>query len=99
MARLGALQAKANMTVAADNSVVIAGLPQAAEQSVLEISSGEVLLAGEDTGGARSLVLAHGLTATRRYVLHGSRLLERAGYRVVSYDARGHALPSLPPLA
>src|SRR5207245_5290112 len=30
MARLGALQAKANMTVAADNPVVIAGLPQAA---------------------------------------------------------------------
>ena len=30
MARLGALQAKANMTVAADNSTVIAGLPQAA---------------------------------------------------------------------
>src|SRR6202022_2194496 len=33
MARLGALQAKANMTVAADNSVVIAGLPQAASIS------------------------------------------------------------------
>ena len=33
MARLGALQAKANMTVAADNSVVIAGLPQAAAAS------------------------------------------------------------------
>src|SRR3981189_3727749 len=30
MARLGALQAMANMTVAADNPVVIAGLPQAA---------------------------------------------------------------------
>src|SRR3954447_13099968 len=30
MARLGALQARANMTVAADNPVVIAGLPQAA---------------------------------------------------------------------
>ena len=30
MARLAALQAKANMTVAADNSTVIAGLPQAA---------------------------------------------------------------------
>src|SRR3981081_1112684 len=30
MARLGALQAKANMTVAADNPVVIAGLPPAA---------------------------------------------------------------------
>ena len=33
MARLGALQAKANMTVAADNSTVIAGLPQAASAS------------------------------------------------------------------
>src|SRR3954469_20092091 len=33
MARLGALQAKASMTVAADNSVVIAGLPRAAEHS------------------------------------------------------------------
>jgi D-serine deaminase-like pyridoxal phosphate-dependent protein len=30
MARLGALQAKANMTVAVDNSVVVGGLPQAA---------------------------------------------------------------------
>ena len=33
MARLGALQARANMTVAADNPVVIAGLPQAAAHS------------------------------------------------------------------
>jgi D-serine deaminase-like pyridoxal phosphate-dependent protein len=33
MARLGALQKKANITVAADNPVVIAGLPQAAETS------------------------------------------------------------------
>ncbi len=33
MARLGALQAKARMTVAADNPVVIAGLPKAAEIS------------------------------------------------------------------
>src|SRR3954465_14399003 len=33
MARLGALQAKANMTVACDNSVTIAGLPQAAAAS------------------------------------------------------------------
>jgi len=35
MARLGALQAKANMTVAVDNSVVVAGLPQAARTSGL----------------------------------------------------------------
>ncbi|MBV9530291.1 MAG: D-TA family PLP-dependent enzyme [Bradyrhizobium sp.] len=33
MARLGALQARANVTVAADNPVVIAGLPLAAEMS------------------------------------------------------------------
>src|SRR6201991_515159 len=33
MARLGALQAKANMTVAADNPTVVAGLPQAAKLS------------------------------------------------------------------
>ena len=33
MARLGALQAKANMTVAADNAVVVANLPKAAAAS------------------------------------------------------------------
>jgi len=32
----------------------------------------------------------HGLTATRRYVVMGSKALERAGHRVVLYDARGH---------
>jgi pimeloyl-ACP methyl ester carboxylesterase len=35
-------------------------------------------------------VLLHGLTATRRYVVMGSRALERAGHRVIAYDARGH---------
>jgi pimeloyl-ACP methyl ester carboxylesterase len=50
-----------------------------------------VTLAIEDSGGGGSpIVLAHGLTATRRYVVHGSRLLERLGHRVVAYDARGH---------
>jgi D-serine deaminase-like pyridoxal phosphate-dependent protein len=38
MARLGALQAKAHMTVAADNPVVIAGLPQAAKVSSRPLS-------------------------------------------------------------
>ena len=56
--------------------------------------SGEVSLvveeAGDGSAGAPPLVLAHGLTATRRYVTHGSRALERTGHRVVSYDARGH---------
>src|SRR4030095_8818215 len=40
MVRLGALQAKANMTVAADNSTVIAGLPQAAAASRRPLSGG-----------------------------------------------------------
>ena len=47
-------------------------------------------LAGESSGDGPPVVLLHGLTATRRYVLMGSRLLERRGYRLVSYDARGH---------
>jgi pimeloyl-ACP methyl ester carboxylesterase len=50
-----------------------------------------LVLDGEEEGEGRSLVLAHGLTATRRYVLQGSRTLARSGsVRVVGYDARGH---------
>ena len=48
------------------------------------------LLRGEAEGEGPPVVLCHGITATRRYVLHGSRALPRAGYRVVTYDARGH---------
>jgi pimeloyl-ACP methyl ester carboxylesterase len=45
---------------------------------------------GETAGEGPPVVLCHGLTATRHSVIHGSRALERAGHRVVSYDARGH---------
>jgi 3-oxoadipate enol-lactonase len=45
---------------------------------------------GEVAGEGPPVVLCHGLTATRRYVVHGSRALERAGHAVVAYDARGH---------
>lgn len=45
---------------------------------------------GESAGEGTPVVLCHGITATRRYVVHGSRALERAGYQVISYDARGH---------
>ena len=49
------------------------------------------MLATDDSGGdGPPIVLLHGLTATRRYVVHGSSALERAGHRVVAYDARGH---------
>jgi pimeloyl-ACP methyl ester carboxylesterase len=45
---------------------------------------------GEVAGEGQPVVLCHGITATRRYVLHGSRALERAGFEVIVYDARGH---------
>lgn len=45
---------------------------------------------GEAAGEGPPLVLCHGVTATRRYVVHGSRSLQRAGHRVITYDARGH---------
>jgi len=48
------------------------------------------LLRGEAAGEGPPIVLCHGITATRRYVVHGSRALERAGHRVLAYDARGH---------
>jgi pimeloyl-ACP methyl ester carboxylesterase len=47
-------------------------------------------ISGEAVGEGPAIVLCHGITATRRYVVHGSRALERAGHTVVSYDARGH---------
>jgi pimeloyl-ACP methyl ester carboxylesterase len=47
-------------------------------------------LLGESLGEGPPVVLLHGLTATRRYVVHGSRALARAGHRQITYDARGH---------
>jgi pimeloyl-ACP methyl ester carboxylesterase len=56
----------------------------------LSVESTGVTLAGEEAGEGTPVVLLHGLTATRRYVVMGSRALERGGHRVVAYDARGH---------
>jgi pimeloyl-ACP methyl ester carboxylesterase len=56
-----------------------------------------VALSGEEAGEGIPVVLAHGLTATRRYVVMGSRALERGGHRVVLYDARGHGRSSPAP--
>jgi pimeloyl-ACP methyl ester carboxylesterase len=47
-------------------------------------------LAGEALGEGAPVVMLHGVTATRRYVVHGSKSLARAGYRQLAYDARGH---------
>ncbi|MDQ3742113.1 MAG: alpha/beta hydrolase [Actinomycetota bacterium] len=44
----------------------------------------------DDDGEGFPVILLHGLTATRRYVVMGSKALHKAGHRVVAYDARGH---------
>jgi pimeloyl-ACP methyl ester carboxylesterase len=67
------------------------------EPRPFEVSSGSVRVEGEEVGEGRPIVLLHGLTATRRYVLHGSVTLARRGYRLVSYDARGHGESSPAP--
>jgi pimeloyl-ACP methyl ester carboxylesterase len=64
------------------------------------LTTDRVRLSGEDSNPAEpdrsrpAIVLLHGLTATRRYVVMGSRMLERSGHRVIAYDARGHGRSS-----
>src|SRR3954471_22749781 len=78
MARLGALQAKANMTVAADNPVVIAGLRQASALSGRPLS----VVVECDTGRKRSgvetpaeaVALAREIAASRGLVFAGFML-------------------------
>jgi pimeloyl-ACP methyl ester carboxylesterase len=49
-----------------------------------------VTLFQERSGSGFPVVLLHGLTATHRYVVMGSKALQRAGHDVLAYDARGH---------
>ncbi len=78
MARLGALQAKANMTVAADNPVVVAGLPQAAAASgrplsvVVECDTGRKR-AGVETP-AEAIALAREIAASKGLIFAGFML-------------------------
>jgi len=64
--------------------------------SELIVARDGVRLAVEEAGPSDGvpIVLLHGLTATRRYVVMGSKALERDGHRVISYDARGHGRSS-----
>jgi pimeloyl-ACP methyl ester carboxylesterase len=62
--------------------------------SEFEVTRDGVTLRGSDAGEGPAVVLAHGLTATRRYVVMGSSALERGGHRVLAYDARGHGTSS-----
>jgi pimeloyl-ACP methyl ester carboxylesterase len=63
----------------------------------MEIEAGGVTLSGDDAGEGTPVVLLHGLTATRRYVVMGSKALERSGHRVIAYDARAHGRSSPAP--
>jgi D-serine deaminase-like pyridoxal phosphate-dependent protein len=78
MARLGALQGKANMTVAADNSVVVADLPKAAAASgrplsvVVECDTGRKR-AGVETP-AEAIALAREISASKGLQFSGFML-------------------------
>ncbi len=72
-------------------------MPDALEPRPFEVTSSGVRLSGEEVGEGSPVILLHGLTATRRYVLHGSLALARRGYRQISYDARGHGESSPAP--
>ena len=61
-----------------------------ASASELSVAGAGVTLAGEQSGDGPAIMLLHGLTATRRYVVMGSSALQRAGHRVIAYDARAH---------
>jgi pimeloyl-ACP methyl ester carboxylesterase len=62
-----------------------------------EVEHGGVTIAGETLGEGPDVVLTHGLTASRRYTVMGSKALPRAGYRLTTFDARGHGESSPAP--
>jgi pimeloyl-ACP methyl ester carboxylesterase len=68
-----------------------------AEQQEFTVEHDGVVLSGQEAGEGIPVVLLHGLTATRRYVVMGSRALERGGHRVIAYDARAHGRSSPAP--
>jgi pimeloyl-ACP methyl ester carboxylesterase len=57
----------------------------------------DVVIDGEIAGDGPPIVLLHGLSATRRNVVQGSRHLAKRGYRLIAYDARGHGASTAAP--
>jgi pimeloyl-ACP methyl ester carboxylesterase len=64
------------------------------EPTSFEVERDGVVLRGEEAGDGLPIVLLHGLSATRRNVVQGSRHLIKRGYRLIAYDARGHGSSS-----
>jgi len=60
------------------------------EPEIFEVETGGTLIRGESQGEGLDIFLAHGLSAARTYVVHGSKVLPRNGYRLHTWDARGH---------
>jgi 3-oxoadipate enol-lactonase len=59
----------------------------------IELTGG---LCGDVAGDGPPVLLLHGLSATRRNVVQGSRHLVKRGYRLIAYDARGHGASDPP---
>lgn len=55
-----------------------------------EVGRNGMILRGDEQGEGETVLLCHGLSATRNSVVHGSRAIPRAGRRLVLWDARGH---------
>jgi pimeloyl-ACP methyl ester carboxylesterase len=64
------------------------------ESTSFEVERDGTTLRGEQAGDGPPIVLLHGLSATRRNVVQGSRHLIKRGYRLIAYDARGHGASS-----
>jgi pimeloyl-ACP methyl ester carboxylesterase len=64
------------------------------ETTSFQVERDGVVLRGEQAGDGPPIVLLHGLSATRRNVVQGSRHLIKRGYRLIAYDARGHGVSS-----
>jgi pimeloyl-ACP methyl ester carboxylesterase len=67
------------------------------EPTAFQVKRDSVTLEGEIAGDGPPVVLLHGLSATRRNVVQGSRHLIKRGYRLIAYDARGHGSSSPAP--
>jgi len=76
-------------TVQLREGVALSGEESGPTEAGPAVPAGEEIGAGA-AGTSPPVVLLHGLTATRRYVVMGSSALARAGWRVIAYDARGH---------
>lgn len=72
-------------------------MPDITDPERFEVESNGVTIAGETLGEGPDVVLTHGLTATRRYTVMGSKALPRAGFRLTTFDARGHGESSPAP--